>query len=92
MNVLNPSTWEAEPRGLRPAWSTESELQDNQGYTEKPCLDVGPGSAGSKERKNYPVSCACAPRHLGCMEGDCPDRGGDKKTPFKGIHLMTFLL
>jgi hypothetical protein len=40
VHAFNPSTWEAEAgRSLssRPAWST-SKFQDNQGYTEKPCL------------------------------------------------------
>jgi hypothetical protein len=46
--AFNPSTGEAEAGGFlssRPAWSTEwvpglqSEFQDNQGYTEKPCLE-----------------------------------------------------
>ena len=39
--AFNPSTWEAEAgRSLssRPAWS-QSEFQDSQGYTEKPCLE-----------------------------------------------------
>jgi hypothetical protein len=42
---FNPSTREAEAGGflsLRPAWSTKSEFQDNQGYTEKPCLEKKP--------------------------------------------------
>jgi hypothetical protein len=43
-HTFNPSTWEAEAGGFlssRPAWSTEweSEFQDSQGYTEKPCLE-----------------------------------------------------
>jgi hypothetical protein len=40
-HVFNPSTREAEAGGLlslRPAWS-QSEFQDSQGYTEKPCLE-----------------------------------------------------
>jgi hypothetical protein len=35
-----PSTWETEAGGFlgsRPAW-LQGEFQDNQGYTEKPCL------------------------------------------------------
>jgi hypothetical protein len=39
-HAFNPSTQEAEAGGFlssRPAWSTE--FQDNQGYTEKPCLE-----------------------------------------------------
>jgi hypothetical protein len=39
-NAFNPSTREAEAGrflSLRPAY-LQSELQDSQGYTEKPCL------------------------------------------------------
>jgi hypothetical protein len=39
-HTFNPSTWEAEAGRFlssKPAWS-KSEFQDNQGYTEKPCL------------------------------------------------------
>jgi hypothetical protein len=42
-HAFNPSTRESEADGLlslRPAWSTiQSEFQDRQGYTEKPCLE-----------------------------------------------------
>ena len=43
-HTFNPSTWEAEAGrflSLRPVWSTElqSEFQDSQGYTAKPCLE-----------------------------------------------------
>jgi hypothetical protein len=40
-HAFDPSTWEAEAGGFlssRPAWS-QSEFQDSQGYTEKPCLE-----------------------------------------------------
>jgi hypothetical protein len=46
---FNPSTREAEADGFlssRPAWSTKW-VQDNQGYTEKPCLEK------PKEKKSY---------------------------------------
>jgi hypothetical protein len=41
-HAFNPSTWEAEARGFflvhgQPA--LQSEFQDGQGYTEKPCLE-----------------------------------------------------
>jgi hypothetical protein len=39
-HIFNPSTREAEAGGFlssRPAW-LQSEFQDSQGYTEKPCL------------------------------------------------------
>jgi hypothetical protein len=38
---FNPSTWEAKSGRFlssRPAW-LQSEFQDSQGYTEKPCLE-----------------------------------------------------
>jgi hypothetical protein len=41
VNTFNPSTQEAEAGGFlssRPAW-LQSEFQDRQGYTEKPCLE-----------------------------------------------------
>ena len=40
-HAFNPSTQEAEAGrslSLRPHNSLESELQDNKGYTKKPCL------------------------------------------------------
>jgi hypothetical protein len=40
-HTFNPSTWEAEAGGClssRPA-GLQSEFQDSQGYTEKPCLE-----------------------------------------------------
>jgi hypothetical protein len=39
VHVFNPNIWEAEAGGFlssRP--SLQSEFQDSQGYTEKPCL------------------------------------------------------
>jgi hypothetical protein len=40
VHTYNPSTWEAEASGFlnlsQPG--LQSEFQDNQGYTEKPCL------------------------------------------------------
>jgi hypothetical protein len=39
-HAFNPSTWEAEAGGFlssRPG--LQSEFQDSQGYTEKPCLE-----------------------------------------------------
>jgi hypothetical protein len=43
-DAFNPSTREAEAEAggflsSRPAWSTQSEFQDSQGYTDKPCLE-----------------------------------------------------
>jgi hypothetical protein len=40
-NSCNPSTWEAEAGGFlnsRPP-GLQSEFQESQGYTEKPCLE-----------------------------------------------------
>jgi hypothetical protein len=34
-HAFNPSTWEAEAGGP----GLQSEFQDSQGYTEKPCLE-----------------------------------------------------
>lgn len=44
-HTFNPSTWEAEVGGS--LWAQgkpglESEFQDIQGYTEKPCLNTPP--------------------------------------------------
>jgi hypothetical protein len=44
MHAFNPSTWEAEAGGFlssRPA-CLQSEFQDSQDYTEKPCLEPPP--------------------------------------------------
>jgi hypothetical protein len=41
-HAFNPSTWEAEAGGsllVQGQPSLQSEFQDSQGYTEKPCLD-----------------------------------------------------
>jgi hypothetical protein len=49
---FNPSTWEAEAGGFlssRPA-CLQSEFQDSQGYTEKPCLL-------KKNFDQYPCMC-----------------------------------
>jgi hypothetical protein len=36
VHAFNPSTWEAETGGFL---SLQSEFQESQGYTEKPCLE-----------------------------------------------------
>jgi hypothetical protein len=40
-HAFNPSTWEAEAGGFlsRGQPGLQSEFQDSQGYTEKPCLE-----------------------------------------------------
>jgi hypothetical protein len=42
VHTFNPSTPETEAGRFlssRPAWAIQSEFQDSQGYTEKPCLE-----------------------------------------------------
>ena len=41
MHTFNPSTWKAEAADfwVRGQPGLQSEFQDNQGYTEKPCLE-----------------------------------------------------
>jgi hypothetical protein len=55
-HTFNPSTWEVEAGGFlssRPAWSTvQSEFQDSQGCTEKPCL-------GKKKKKKKKKKTVC---------------------------------
>ena len=39
-HTFNPSAWEAEAGGfLSSSLPLQSEFQDSQGYTEKPCFD-----------------------------------------------------
>jgi hypothetical protein len=38
-HTFNPSTWEAEAGGFQGQPGLQSEFQDSQGYTEKPCLE-----------------------------------------------------
>jgi hypothetical protein len=48
-HAFNPSTWEAEAGGFL---SLQSEFQNSQGYTDKPCLEKprgeGEGRGGKK--------------------------------------------
>jgi hypothetical protein len=46
-NTFNPSTWEAEAGGL------QSEFQDSQGYTEKPCLKKQTNKQTNKQTKSF---------------------------------------
>ena len=52
--AFNPSTWKVEAGGFlssRPA-CLQSEFQDSQGYTEKPCLKTNEQmNEGGNERK-----------------------------------------
>jgi hypothetical protein len=66
VHAFNPSTQEAEAGEFlssRPSWS-QSEFQDSQGYTEKPCL-------GKKKKKR----CAMYAYDL-----STPHRGPDAMT------------
>jgi hypothetical protein len=49
-HTFNPSTWEAEAGGVRGQPGLQSEFQDSQGYTEKPCLKK-PKKKKKKKRK-----------------------------------------
>jgi hypothetical protein len=52
-HVFNPSTWEAESGGFlssRPP-GLQSEFQDSQGYTDKPCLKK------TKKKKKSRIRC-----------------------------------
>ena len=39
VHAFSPSTWEAEAGRVRGQPGLQSEFQDSQGYTEKPCLE-----------------------------------------------------
>jgi hypothetical protein len=51
-HAFNPSTWEAEAGGFLSSRQPglQSEFQDSQGYTEKPCLGKKK-KKGRKERR-----------------------------------------
>jgi hypothetical protein len=49
-HALNPSTQEAEAGGFRGQPGLQSEFQDSQGYTERPCLEK-PKRKKKKKRK-----------------------------------------
>jgi hypothetical protein len=50
VHTFNPSTWEAEAGGFLSS-GLQSEFQDSQGYTEKPCL-------GKRKKKDALASLA----------------------------------
>jgi hypothetical protein len=57
VHAFDPSTWEAEAGRFlnsRPAWYLQSEFQDSQGYTEKPCLEKP-----KKKKKKSRIKCLC---------------------------------
>jgi hypothetical protein len=54
-HAFNPSTWEAEAGGFlssRPAWSTEFESQDSQGYTQRNTVSKNQ-TKPKQNKKNY---------------------------------------
>jgi hypothetical protein len=54
-HAFNPRTREAEAGGFlssRPVWS-QSEFQDSQGYTEKPCLKTKTKTNKQKFKKRF---------------------------------------
>jgi hypothetical protein len=56
----NLSTQEAEAGvflSSRPAWSTQSEFQDSQSYTEKPCLKKTKTKTKKKKKKKKESHC-----------------------------------
>jgi hypothetical protein len=51
-HAFNPSTWEAEAgRFLSSKPGLQSEFQDSQGYTEKPCLKTKQNKTKQKKGK-----------------------------------------
>jgi hypothetical protein len=49
-HAFNPSTWEAEAGGVS---CLQSEFQDSQGYTEKPCLEKEKNKKQTKKKEEY---------------------------------------
>ena len=54
MNTFNPSNWEAKAGNVCEFEATQSEFQDSQSYTEKPCLEKP--KKGSKSHKMIIIS------------------------------------
>jgi hypothetical protein len=52
VHAFNPSTWEAEAGGFLSS-VLQSEFQDSQGYTEKPCLEKT--KKKTKKKKSFSV-------------------------------------
>jgi hypothetical protein len=53
-HAFNPSTWEAEAGGVRRQPGLQSEFQDSQGYTEKPCWEKNKNSDGFSLHADFP--------------------------------------
>jgi hypothetical protein len=56
-HAFNPSTWEAEAGGFLSSRHAglQSEFQDSQGYTEKPCLE----KQTNKKDRSTRDCCVC---------------------------------
>jgi hypothetical protein len=81
-HASNPSTWEAEVDrflNLRPAWSTQREFQDSQGYTEKPC----PGKPKNKQTNKKPGIKKDLQLNIEIKYADQDDRGMHKLCRYK---------
>jgi hypothetical protein len=74
-HAFNPSTWEAEAGGFRGQPGLQSELQDSQGYTEKPCLEK------PKKKKKKPKSVEIIPLWMAILM-PCVQFIEDKKVCF----------
>jgi hypothetical protein len=57
---FNPSTQEAEVGGFRDQRGLQSEFQDNQDYTEKPCLEK-PKKKKKKKNQTSGLSLSHSP-------------------------------
>jgi hypothetical protein len=60
--TFNPSTWEAEAAAIRGQPGLQSEFQDSQGYTEKPCLEKQTNKKNQKIQQWWPCLYS---QHLG---------------------------
>ena len=58
-HAFNPSTWEAEAGGFLRQPGLQSEFQDSQGYTEKPCLEKQ-----TNKQTNKNTSVICFPQYI----------------------------
>jgi hypothetical protein len=56
-HAFNPSTWEAEAGGflIRGQPGLQSEFQDSQSYTEKPCLNKKEEEEEKKRKKPHTI-------------------------------------
>jgi hypothetical protein len=61
VHTFNPSTWEAEAGDfwVRGQPRLQSEFQDSQGYTEKPCLEKQNKTKQNKTKQNKNSATLC---------------------------------